>query len=142
MLGKRSEQEVVKTGNLNTIIGKGSTFEGTMKVEESLRVDGKIKGTVVTTDSIIIGKEGDIEGDVTAKNVVIGGRVKANVNATGKVVLEARAIFIGEMKTTRLVIDEGAVFDGQCSMRKETKPLDGSVGPDKPTDSTYNKNKP
>jgi len=141
MLGKRNDQDLVKTGNLNTIIGKGSSFEGNLKVEESLRVDGKIKGTVVTTDSIVIGKDGDIDGEVTAKNIVIGGRVKANVNATGKVVLETNAIFIGELKTTRLVIDEGAVFDGQCSMRKEAKTVEVPYPQHKPSVANENKTK-
>jgi cytoskeletal protein CcmA (bactofilin family) len=61
MLGKKDEQEIGKTGNLNTIIGKGSSFEGTLKVEQSLRVDGRIKGQISTTDSLVIGKEGEIE---------------------------------------------------------------------------------
>jgi len=141
MIGKRNEQDLVNAGNLNTIIGKGSTFDGTLKVEESLRIDGKLKGTVVTTDSIVIGKDGDIEGEVTAKNVVIGGRVKANVNASGKVVLESRAIFIGEMKATRLVIDEGAVFDGQCSMRKDGKSANDVKPPLKMVQSSQESNK-
>ena len=121
MLSKRVEQEITKSGTLNTFIGKGSSFEGTLKVEESLRVDGKIKGNVTTSDSLIVGKEGIIEGEIVAKNAVIGGHIKANLSATGKVVLESRATFIGELKTSRLVIDDGAIFDGRCSMQREVK---------------------
>lgn len=121
MLGKKDDQDFGKTGNLNTIIGKGSSFEGTLKIEQGLRVDGKIKGHISTTDSIIIGKEGEIEGEIITKNAVVGGRVRAKISATGKVVLESSAIFIGEMKTARLVIDDGAVFEGRCSMQKEGK---------------------
>jgi len=121
MLGKKEEQEVAKGGNLNTIIGKGSSFEGNLKVEQSLRVDGRIKGHISTTDSIVIGKEGEIEGEIITKNAIIGGRVRAKITATGKVVLEAKATFVGEMKTSRLVIDDGAVFEGRCSMQREGK---------------------
>lgn len=121
MLSKKDEQEIVKAGNLNTILGKGSTFEGTLKVEESLRVDGKIKGKVSTTDSLVIGKEGEIEGEIKTKNAIIGGRVKANLKASGKVILESKSQFIGELTTTRLVIDDGAVFEGQCTMQEEGK---------------------
>lgn len=121
MLGKKDEQALGRSGELNTIIGKGSSLEGTLKVENSLRVDGKIKGHVTTTDSLVIGKEGDIEGEIIAKNAIIGGRVRGKINATGKVVLEAKAFFQGEMKTSRLVIDDGAVFDGRCSMQKDGK---------------------
>lgn len=121
MLGKKDEQALGRSGELNTIIGKGSSLEGTLKVENSIRVDGKIKGHVTTTDSLVIGKEGDIEGEIIAKNAIIGGRVRGKINATGKIVLEAKAFFQGEMKTSRLVIDDGAVFDGRCSMQKDGK---------------------
>ncbi|MBD3288455.1 hypothetical protein GF337_06585 [candidate division KSB1 bacterium] len=121
MLGKKDEQDIGKSGNLNTIVGKGSSFEGTLKVEQSLRVDGRVKGHISTTDSLVIGKEGEIEGEINTRNAVIGGRVRAKINASGKVVLESKAIFIGEMKTARLVIDDGAVFEGRCSMQKDNK---------------------
>jgi len=121
MLGKKEEPDIQKSGNLNTIIGKGSSFEGNLKVEQSLRVDGRIKGHISTTDSIVIGKDGEIEGEIITKNAIIGGRVHAKINAAGKVVLESKAMFVGELKTTRLVIDDGAVFEGRCSMQKEGK---------------------
>ncbi|HEX9975589.1 MAG TPA: polymer-forming cytoskeletal protein [bacterium] len=121
MLGKKDEQALGRSGELNTIIGKGSSLEGTLKVENSLRVDGRIKGHITTTDSLVIGKEGDIEGEIIAKNAIIGGRVRGKINATGKIVLESKAFFHGEMKTSRLVIDDGAVFDGRCSMQKDGK---------------------
>ena len=121
MLNRKDQQNTGKSGNLNTIIGKGSSLDGTLKVEQSLRIDGKIKGHISTTDSLVIGKDGEIEGEIITKNAIIGGRVRAKLNATGKVVLEANAVFVGELKTTRLVIDDGAVFEGRCSMQKDSK---------------------
>jgi cytoskeletal protein CcmA (bactofilin family) len=120
-LGKKDENGIARSGDLNTIIGKGSAMEGTLKVENSVRVDGRIKGHVTTTDSLVIGKEGEIEGEIIAKNAIIGGRVRGKISATGKIVLEAKAVFQGEMKTARLVIDDGAVFDGRCSMQRDGK---------------------
>jgi len=120
-LGRKDDDTMTKSGDLNTIVGKGSSLEGTLKVENSIRVDGKIKGHVTTTESLVIGKEGEIEGEIIAKHAIIGGRVRGKISATGKVVLEAKALFQGEMKTARLVIDDGAVFDGRCSMQKDGK---------------------
>lgn len=120
-MGKKDEDTIARSGDLNTIIGKGSSLEGNLKVENSLRVDGRIKGHVTTTDSLVIGKEGEIEGEIIAKNAIIGGRVRGKISATGKVVLEAKAFFQGEMKTARLVIDDGAIFDGRCSMQRDGK---------------------
>ncbi|MFQ5649534.1 MAG: polymer-forming cytoskeletal protein [bacterium] len=116
MLGKKSFDEMSSGGNLNTIIGKGSSFEGTLKVQSTLRVDGKVKGTVTTSESLVIGKEGALDGDITVRNAIVGGKLKGKLVASGKVVLEANSVFNGELKTTKLVIDEGAIFEGNCSM--------------------------
>jgi cytoskeletal protein CcmA (bactofilin family) len=123
MLGKKDMDDFEKTGDLNTIIGKGSVVEGTVKVQSSLRVDGKIKGQVTATDSLVIGKEGEIEGEIRVKNAIVGGRVKGKVFASGKVVLETKSTFYGELKTSKLVIDEGAIFEGVCSMTEDGKML-------------------
>ena len=119
MLGKKDMADFDRPGDLNTIIGKGTFFEGSIKVQSSRRVDGRVKGSVSTSDSLIVGKEGEIEGEVHVKNAVIGGKVRGKVHATGKVVLEANSRFNGELKTAKLVIDEGAIFEGVCSMGQE-----------------------
>ncbi len=122
MLTRKDPNEVDRnTGELNTIIGRGSVIEGTLTVQSSLRVDGKIIGTVQVADSLIVGKDGEIEGEVRVKNAVIGGKVKNKIIATGKVVLEAKSVVYGEVKTSRLVIDEGAVFEGRCMMSEDGK---------------------
>ncbi|MCA9731016.1 MAG: polymer-forming cytoskeletal protein [Deferribacteres bacterium] len=116
MLGKKENGTMERTGNLNTIIGKGTFFEGTLKVESSIRIDGKIKGRIITADALTVGKDGEVEGEVTAKNAIVGGKVQGKVHSSGKVVLEAQSLFQGELKTAKLVIEEGAVFEGVCSM--------------------------
>jgi cytoskeletal protein CcmA (bactofilin family) len=121
MLGKKDDGEVGRSGELNTIVGKGSQIEGTLKIQNSLRVDGKIKGNVAATDSIVVGKEGAIDGEVKVKNAVIGGHVKGKLVATGKVVLETQSRLEGELHTAKLVIDEGASFEGRCSMNGNEK---------------------
>jgi cytoskeletal protein CcmA (bactofilin family) len=123
MLGKKEIVETDRTGDLNTVIGKGSVIEGHVTVQNSLRIDGRILGQVQVSDSLIVGKDGEIDGEVRVKNAIIGGRVKNRILATGKVVLESHAIVHGEVKTTKLVIDEGAVFDGNCAMSENGKPL-------------------
>ncbi len=123
MLSRKDPNETDRggSGELNTIIGRGSVIEGTVTVQSSLRVDGKIIGTVNVADSLIVGKDGEIEGEVRVKNAVIGGKVKNKIIASGKVVLEAKSIVYGEIKTSRLVIDEGAIFEGRCMMSEEGK---------------------
>jgi len=110
-----------KTGELSTILGKGSVFEGKLNVEHTLRIDGKFTGDIVTTDTLIIGKEGNINGNVEGKMLIVGGKLSGTAKIKDKIVLETKSEFHGEMKTTRLVIDEGAIFDGRCSMKHSTE---------------------
>lgn len=124
MMGRKNDEDYSAGGNLNTMIGKGSSFEGTMKVQSTLRVDGKIKGNISASDSLVVGKEGDINGEVAVRNAIIGGKLKGKLTASGKVVLEANSVFLGELKTTKLVIHEGAIFEGNCFM-------DGAPGGDR-----------
>lgn len=106
-----------KTGELSTILGKNSVFEGKVVVEHSLRVDGKFKGDIQTSDTIIVGKDGRVEGNIKAKILILGGYMQGSADIKEKIVLENKAEYHGEMKTNKLVIDEGAIFDGKCSMK-------------------------
>jgi len=109
-------KDIEKTGELNTILGKSSIFEGNITVEHSLRIDGQLKGDVKSSDTLVVGKDGEVNGNAKVKNLVLGGKIKGTVEAAGKVVLESKSEFRGELKTSKLVIDEGAIFDGRCSM--------------------------
>jgi len=107
---------------LNTIIGKGSYIEGKINIQNSIRIDGKIKGDITTTGTLTVGPEGEISGNSLVENAVIGGKIKGTLKANSKVILESSSIFIGDLKTQRITIDEGAVFEGNCQMREGDKP--------------------
>ncbi|MBN1349676.1 polymer-forming cytoskeletal protein [candidate division KSB1 bacterium] len=123
MWNKKEESTYSKSGELSTILGKDSYFEGTLELQHSLRIDGKFKGKLKTTDALYIGREGEIDGDITVKNALIGGKVIGKIIASGKIGLESKSEFRGEMKTTKLVIEEGALFEGKCSMASDDLPL-------------------
>ena len=122
-----------KTGELSTILGKGAKLEGKIKVEHSLRVDGHFKGDLITTDTLVIGKEGKVEGTTKAKDVIVGGELSGTVVADGRIVLEAKAVFEGDMTTKRLVVDDGAVLEGHCSMKENKTPASPTATSGGPT---------
>jgi cytoskeletal protein CcmA (bactofilin family) len=98
------------------LIGAGSVFEGKLKTPGSIRIDGKVIGEITATQNISIGGTGDIEGNLSARNITVGGKVSGAIAAQEKLVLEARAVVKGDLRSSKLVIDEGAVFDGKCAM--------------------------
>lgn len=101
--------------NLN-LIGAGTVVEGKIRTQGSIRVDGKLTGEVHAAENLAIGVTGDIEGAVNGRNVTVGGKVKGNITSADKLVLESKAVVRGDVKASKLVIDEGAVFDGKVTM--------------------------
>jgi len=104
--------------NMNTVIGKDSTITGKVEVTSSIRVDGNVKGEIISHETVVIGPTGRVEGDVTSKASVIAGQVVGNVNAQEKVELQAKSLLQGDLKTKGLVIEQGAIFQGACWMKE------------------------
>ena len=104
-------------------LGGGTVVDGTIKTNNSVRVDGKLKGKLICKNTLTVGLNGEIDGEVQAKNAIVGGKIKGKVSITEKLVLESKSVLIGELKASKLIIDEGAVFDGTSDMgnQDETK---------------------
>jgi cytoskeletal protein CcmA (bactofilin family) len=85
-------------------------------VRGTLRVEGEFKGSIGTPESLVIGKTGIVHADVRVKNAIIGGQLYGNINAENKIELQSGSHVEGDIKTKRLVIDEGVFFEGNCSM--------------------------
>lgn len=118
MFNKDKIMATKNEGNELNLVGAGTVVEGRLKTTGSIRIDGKVTGDVTVSQNIHIGATGEIEGTVTAKNITVGGKIKGTVIAQEKLVLESRAVIKGDIKAARLVIDEGATFDGNCVMNE------------------------
>ena len=108
-----------KETQISTIIGAGSECGGDFRAEGSIRVDGTVNGNVIVTDAVIVGASGCINGDISAKSVIIGGEIYGNLNVPEKVELTSTARVIGDITTGGLVIDEKAIFQGRCDMNQD-----------------------
>jgi len=108
------------TGTMNTIIGKGSVMEGVFRIDSSVRIDGTVKGELSSSDAVIVGTSGQVEVSLLkAKNIVIGGKVVGNLEIEERTHLQARSMLHGDLKTRVLIIEEGAVFKGNCDSGEE-----------------------
>jgi cytoskeletal protein CcmA (bactofilin family) len=99
-----------------SLVGSGAVFEGKIRTDGGIRIDGKVVGDVNAKSSAVVGPDGIIEGSLAARNVSVAGKVQGNLTAADKLTLEAKSIVSGDIKASRLVIDEGSVFDGKCDM--------------------------
>jgi cytoskeletal protein CcmA (bactofilin family) len=102
---------------LNTIIGKDSMVEGTIKVQGGVRIDGAVRGRISASESLTVGDSGMVEAELAVKTAVIGGKVFGNIFAQEKIELQSKAVVQGDVTTKNLVVEEGAVLHGRCNMK-------------------------
>jgi cytoskeletal protein CcmA (bactofilin family) len=101
---------------LSTIIGKNSKIEGNLKISGGIRIDGEISGSVFTDSFLTLSKNGFIEADVKAKECVISGKIKGNVIVDQTLEIGETGRIDGSIKAGKLIINSGAVFNGNCIM--------------------------
>ena len=95
---------------------KGVRFEGKLEVAGTFRLDAAVKGTLVSSETLILGEHSSMDGTIECNSVIIGGRFEGVINARSRVEIQTRAIVTGEIHTPCLIIEPGAVFDGRCHM--------------------------
>ncbi len=103
-------------GKVSGFIDKDTEITGDIRFKDSFRIDGKFKGKILSGSSLIIGETGDVEADIEAGSISINGKVKGTLSATELIEIFSQGRVIGKMVTPRLIIEEGAFFQGSCQM--------------------------
>ncbi|HSJ33215.1 MAG TPA: polymer-forming cytoskeletal protein [Longimicrobiales bacterium] len=98
--------------NVISIIGPGMRVIGDCETEGTLRIEGTVEGTVRAGKAVVIGKDGEVRGDVLTQDAIIGGRVTGAVVAESRLELQATCAVDGEIKARRIKLDEGGRING------------------------------
>lgn len=101
-----------------TIIREDASFEGKMIFDGNVMVNGKFKGEIISAGELTVGNGGLVDGTVQIGTINIYGEVRGNIKAKQKIVINAPAVVKGDIEAPSLVIQEGAVFEGNCAMGK------------------------
>ncbi len=99
-----------------TIISVGVKIEGKIKSNGNIRVEGEIQGDLTSQGNVVIGANGEVNGQINADVISIGGSVTGTVKAKNKLTIEEKGNLNGDIFTKSLVVKEGAKFDGKCKM--------------------------
>ncbi len=102
--------------DVNTLVGRGSHFEGKMAFEAVVRIVGSFEGEIVSSDTLIIGESAEVRAEMDVATVIIYGEVYGNIKASNSIELHTPSRLVGNIITPSLVIERGATFDGQCRM--------------------------
>ena len=116
-------------GEISTLLGQGSEFEGKLTFEGTVRIDGVLKGEVLSDDVLIIGEGARVEAEIDIGEIIIQGTVIGNIRAKRSIEVLAPGRIHGDLTTPSLQIQKGVIFEGRSFMEELHKK------PNKKTDS-------
>jgi cytoskeletal protein CcmA (bactofilin family) len=104
------------SGELNGFLDSGASFKGELEFEDTMRIDGRFNGKIVSKNELIVGESAIIEGDVHVGRVAVSGTVIGKIVASQRVEIHRNGKVYSDIDTPALVIEEGAIFQGNCVM--------------------------
>jgi cytoskeletal protein CcmA (bactofilin family) len=113
------KSDAKQTSDLNGFLDNGSHLHGELRFDASFRVDGKLTGTVQSEGDLIVGESGEIEGEIKIGQVFVSGTVRGVIHAGRKIQIAPGGKVYAEIDTPALVIEDGATFEGRCSMSRD-----------------------
>ena len=112
-----------------TILGPDANFKGEMNFEKGLRLQGRFEGKMNTPGRLHIAKEARMQADVDCGALIVEGDVKGNLSANDRIELKSTARYEGDLRASKLTVDEGAIFNGHVSVGPEAvKGAKGGTG--------------
>jgi cytoskeletal protein CcmA (bactofilin family) len=114
---------------ITTTLGREREFNGVMRFKDSLKIDGNFTGEIVSAGFLYIEQGATITANIRVGSVVVGGTVKGNIEATEKLEMLSTGKVYGNIRTGKLKIADGVVFEGKCEMIKNPQAINVFSGP-------------
>jgi cytoskeletal protein CcmA (bactofilin family) len=122
----------IKDGKLSGFVGHGTSLTGDTTFQMMLRVDGHLTGTVSSDGgTLLVGNSGQLDANISVAVAQVNGTINGDISATEKIQLGRTAKVVGNIATPKLIIEDGAIFEGGCTMLKARESAD------KKTSSSY-----
>ncbi len=118
MFGKR-RSTLTTPGKIDNVLGTNTSFNGTIKSDGNIRIDGDFQGAVETAGNVIVGPSAQVLADIRANSVQVWGAVRGNILAQGRLEILPDGRVWGDIQVGSLMIDGGGMFRGQCVMAGE-----------------------
>ncbi|MCI6552021.1 MAG: polymer-forming cytoskeletal protein [Lachnospiraceae bacterium] len=122
MLGRKTTEQTMNT-KISSIIGEGMAIEGNITAKDAIRIEGFLKGDVASEGTLVVSATGKVQGNMKGSNIMVAGTIEGDLYSEGRIEVAATGRIIGNIRTKSLIIDENAVFEGQCTMNMETASL-------------------
>jgi cytoskeletal protein CcmA (bactofilin family) len=123
-----SKKELEQLGNASTIIAKNALLEGNLETIGNLRIEGRLVGNINCKAKVAMGDSSLVEGNIVSQNAEIAGRVKGLLEISGLLILKPTAIIDGDIVAGKIMLETGAVFNGNCKMGATIKEINIGEG--------------
>ncbi|MDY6935768.1 MAG: polymer-forming cytoskeletal protein [Spirochaetota bacterium] len=120
-----NKNPVYEFGMVSTVFGEDTQLYGDLTFKRSLQINGLFEGEISSEGFLVIGEGAIVKANIKAKTVVINGTVYGNIEANDKLEIQSKGKLYGNIRTSKLKIADGVVFEGNCEM---IKPLEGIGG--------------
>jgi cytoskeletal protein CcmA (bactofilin family) len=118
LLNKGRARAAAESGaNGCSVLAAGLTVSGDIETEGTIRIDGRLEGSIRRAGSVIIGVDAAVQGNVNAREVVVGGSVQGNINAVDRVELQPTSVVTGDVEANAVLIHEGGTLRGRMCVR-------------------------
>jgi cytoskeletal protein CcmA (bactofilin family) len=117
---------------LNGFMDQGTEFEGELRFKDTFRIDGSVKGRILSDNTLIVGESGRVDADIECAVVSIRGTVTGRVHGRERIELLAGSRVQATLVSPKLLIEEGAFFQGQCDMGEKAPAGAGAVAGTRP----------
>ncbi|MBP7584072.1 MAG: polymer-forming cytoskeletal protein [Spirochaetes bacterium] len=119
-----NKNPVYEIGMITTVFSKDTEFYGDLKFKKSLQINGYMEGEINSDGFLVVGEGAVVRANVRAKTVIISGEVHGNVEATDRLEIQTSGKLYGNIRTSKLKIADGVVFEGKCEMIKDAEKPD------------------
>ena len=119
MFGEKDRALKLVNDDILTVLDKGAEFDGKLTFEGKVQINGKFRGEVFSDGILIIGEGAEVDAKIEIDTVIIQGQVTGNIIAKSRIEMHPPAVVKGDIVSPGLVVSEGAVFEGNCSMGRE-----------------------
>jgi cytoskeletal protein CcmA (bactofilin family) len=109
-----------------TVLSSDVEFKGSLKFGDELRINGKFEGELSSSGTVHVGSQGEVKAEITVGAAVLEGQVNGNITAADRVELRSTARMVGDIKASKLVVEEGVVFVGRCEVSPDRTPIAAS----------------
>jgi len=114
---------------ITTTLGRETDFNGVMRFKDSLKIDGTFSGEIVSTGFLYVEQGATITANIHVGSVVVGGTIKGNIEATEKLEMLSTGKVYGNIRTGKLKIADGVIFEGKCEMIRNPQAVNVFSGP-------------